>query len=269
MVKYALAAAMATALLTGCSPELEPPATHLASGPIDSTDSQWVDAKSRNWRTDLPLRPNVSPLSTSGGIAPGMEITQLSPDRATTWHCSAGAEATDAQGPVMISTGHCDANAGAPVTTPDGQPVGTYADSWIGDPKIHFSNEVSVLRLTPGAKPTGPAMLGGWPVDGVLQADTVDALPSGTSVCMQGFPLRGAVCGKLDMALPSRLGVRIGTPVVGGNSGGPAWIVDAASERAVYVGVILSSANDDHGSSVIIANAEPYMREHNLEITRG
>lgn len=260
-LKLAAAALAAGAALTGCIHAVEP-TTHLANAPADS---QWVDAASRTWRTDLPLRPEVPPVP-SGGIAPGMELGQRD-TAGGIWRCSAGAEATDPQGhPVMIATGHCDVNRGVPVTTADGTPVGVYADSRVGHTDI--DSYVSQLRLNPGVQPASGASLGGWPVDGVLIARTAEVLPRGTSVCMAGYKIGGVACGKLDLGMKDQLWVKV-TGAAPGDSSGPAWIVDS-NGRAVYVGVILEGPKHPIGeSSITIASAEPYMREHGLEIARG
>jgi len=253
-------AAAAALSLAGCATT----ATATTTAAPATSQSPWVDASTRTWRTDLPARLEIA--STSG-IAPGAELQQLSGDGATIRHCSFGAVVEDSAGTRgALETGHCAFDAGGAVTI-NSAAVGTYTntrDTYGGSPA-----DVALLRLNPGVQIASGAMrLGGLPVDGVLAADTARALPQGTSVCMQGYRA-GVVCGHLDAALSTGLMVTVdGAQIEGGNSGGAGWIVDTTG-RAVVVGPILEAASFAGGSSVTIALAEPMMRAAGLTIVRG
>lgn len=275
-VRPAAAAIAVAALLSGCSHPGGGATPAVASEP-PAAETQWVDAASRTWRTDLPTRPAL-PRESGGGIAPGTELTQPIDGGATIRHCSANLTAEGGGGALaMLATGHCDGAPGTPVTAV-GRPIGVYSDSRYPR-SSDLDAEVALLRLDSGAGATPTTHLGGFPVDGVLRVDTVKQLARGTSLCMQGFRL-GVACGHVDSAQTGYMLVELeGAQVRPGDSGGAAWLVDTAG-RAVVVGVMLDTANFGTcqspapdgctgGSSVTVAYAEPLMREHNLTIARG
>lgn len=270
--------AVAAALLTGCTPTAgEPPTTHLAAGPPPATDSQWVAAGDRTWRSDL-VGELAAPPREDGTLRLGSPLLQAHGWDNDADFCSAGALFRTPSGDdVLLSAAHCDHAVGdqaaiGPRTEASRDeliPAGTYTKRDANGRPLLGDN--AVLRLNTGvARDDGSftEVARQWPVSGVLSAASAPSIPERTSVCVVGAKI-GVGCGPLVAASSDYASVDLsGLFVDGGDSGGSAWLVDEAN-KAVLLGTVVRGAQSQLGTRFTIGLVEPAVRALDLRIVEG
>ncbi len=172
---------------------------------------------------------SAPPAAADGPPMPGIEID------GDTNSCTAGFAARGPDGFYLMTSGHCDRDAGAQWTYGDDEPLGYMAASENDDSQ---ELDAAIIRLDPDLGPPIGDIAGGYVVSGFLDGSQ---LPVGTPICKVGATT-GETCGEVT----SVDGLVAETSVFSlhGDSGSPGFVKNPDGTVSA-VGLLSGSPDDD------------------------
>lgn len=235
------AAAVALSALSACSTGVagQPVADPAAAANTSTTGAASPEAqKPLRWKDVQAEAPELDHDHVGSrfgsAVYPGIGVTQVGPDKATT-DCSAGPAVT---GGVIIAA-HCDAAPGGRVQIyPNAQGSSPIAVGTITD-RVLQANPVQDFALlrTSALAPGSTKIAGQWAVAGVLTKEAAaTALPAGSPVCVNAA-VTGIRCGNvLSTDTSGELLFDIRTEI--GDSGATVFAVNADTDAATLIGIV-------------------------------
>lgn len=264
--KLVLAAVAAAAALSGCTHDatVSQPATEHV--PATVTAAPKVISAAGPWQT-MPDRPtpDTAPRDASGSqygpeIRPGVGITSNGEG------CTAGIALPLANPTLLFTAGHCVERVGADVNLIAGAAGGELSAVRIGTAldagRAGSLGDIGVVQLDPTAPlAAGEELFAGrWKLDGILSAAEAQRLQPGTSICVDGS-MSGVKCGRLTAAGERSARIAFtGAGLQEGDSGSPAWLVDA-NDHAVFLGLAVSTRETPSGPTARITYIDPVLAE--------
>jgi hypothetical protein len=231
MLRTFASAAAVAATLAGCShaPDAAPAASSTSTAATAASVWQHLPG---NPVPDSALQLDREGTQFGAPLRPGVQLVQIGP--VTTTQCGVALRGERGGLPGVITAGHCDNTAHAPVYAVTGAagdrvPVGEITISPRGERFTTDGDDFAWVELDPGAAATGPDIIAGrWPLTGVMPTAQARALPAGTPVCVTAAQA-GVRCGTVTGTTDDLLVFSLDTPARGmadGDSGGLVFAVD-------------------------------------------